>query len=388
MKKNKAPKQEVEIQAAPEEVLPDLPEDTSDIALDQAIQDFSDVAGGKDYKIRAEMFDKEDRSWYTLDTLPFDSGFDPLFIMKKYGSGRYRFTFLDDHGRYIRRPEGGGQFQKFFKAPPEPVKQDVQDPLNNPVVTLMIQNMKDQAAQSLKMVELMAGRQTTGPTLLEQIQVLKAIQGFTPESKDPLDMLDKVLRIQGRLTDNKEEAPKTGVAQDLLAAKEILQALGLGKLFNKAPAAPGVEALPAPVEKENQEIPIMDQKTFFKPYVRALLKLASDSADPGDAALHLMEQLDLYIIPALTEENKKKYGAVVTEELVWDKVIEAAGNKEKIEAAFKVFPEMEAQRDWLLKVLEASLKLAAEENEPVEEPGPLTPDATVNGTGDIKEETH
>ena len=77
--------------------------------------------------------------------------------------------------------------------------------------------------------------------------------------------------------------------------------------------------------------------------------------------------LDAEIVPALALQ----YAGFVDESGVWDRLIEAANNPERVEKVFHTAPSLEPHRTWVMNVIQAAVKQMTAEAEP--EP------ATVNG---------
>ena len=168
-------------------ILPDMAE----MEAAEKLGVFHDRFGEKDYKVRVELFNKDDNEFEIVDTVKLD-GFDPFSNLKKYGGGRYRLSLLDDSGKYVK---GGRMEVRIAKVAAEV---DAPKPQQDNGMTAMIAMLQAQNAQNVEILKAALGRpvsEAKGPSLTELIAALAGIKNLSPKEADGMGGVKGTLEL-------------------------------------------------------------------------------------------------------------------------------------------------------------------------------------------------
>ena len=367
----KLSKKIIEVDAQESEAQEPEPTQEDFVYADRLAQ-FRSIAGESEYRLRAQIYSREGHTWEVIDSYPLSDDFDPVNVMKEYGTGKYRFSLIDDRGRYVSTPDVAGSFTLTFRASPRKPGDEIKpqvSPLQDPTVQMMFQVMKDSQAQTLEILKA-SMTNPKGESLSSQLELLLKMRSLVPEQQNPLDMMDKLVRLMNSIKEKAERGePETGWASDLLMVKKIAEEFGIADKLKAMTGKPQALTAPQEVVQNPPAPPVQDIKEYFRPYARALVKLAKEENDPRTGADFLIDQLELMIVPKLSEENG------VPEDVVWEKIIAEAKNQQSIENVFQIYLELVPHMDWVKSVIMLAVK-ACEEEEAAPDPEPVI---TTNG---------
>lgn len=334
----------------------------SEVDAEEKLSEFMEQFGGKDYKVRVERFNKEDKAWDHLDTYPLD-GFDAFAVCKGHGGGRYRLTFLNESGKYVK----GGQPQIRIAAPPPgavAVEKPDTDPLKHPLVALLLAQSEKSRQEMIELFKTISARpEPQKSTTNEVMDLLMKVRAMEPKGDDTMKkLLDTILVSVVEKGLNPEPTESGGgLMSDLKDALEAGKALGLlqprgPRVLNAPTPAPGAPktALPAPAPAPEAPVnPIIEE---VKKYVPIFLKWAKRGESVQVAADFLVAELQEEIVPLIIA-NYKIPGITLTETMVLQNLIDRSAKPEEVAAILTFAPDLAPYKEWVEKVVKASVDL-------------------------------
>lgn len=327
----------------------------------EKLSEFMELFGGKEYRVRVEQYDQADKCWAHVDTFNVD-GFEPYEVCKKYGPGRYRMTFLNERGRYVR----GGQPQIRIGGRPLPpdaipgaaLAPVESDPLKHPLVALLLANAEQSRKESNDLIRaLLTKPEPAKSSSMEVIELFKSMRSLAPE--DSMKKVQETLMMRmiekgleggdgggdgggGILSDIKDALP---ILREMLAARAQPPAVR-----TVPPAArlslPGAQ--PAVVAKPATETP-NPMLEALKPYVAIFKAKAENNIDQDRAAGYLIDELYDSVIPLIKKHIP--VAALASDEAVIESLVGRAKNPAQVEELFAHVPDLAAHRDWVLGVI-------------------------------------
>lgn len=350
-----------------------VPDSIAELETEGKLAFFHDKFGEKDYKVRIEVFHREDNEWEMVDTVKLD-GFDPFNSLKKYGGGRYRLSLLDDGGCYVK---GGRMEVRIAQAA---VSAQAASPSNQPdaSMSLLIETLKAQNAQSLEIIKASLGRpipEQKGPSLTELISALSGLKGLTPKEDGGMGGIEKTLglmKLVKELMPEPAESSGEGVMGEIAQAVKVASEMGLLNRGQRGPApaprqapppqnlAAGTVVLnpepPTPIEEpESPMRPVIDK---LKSYVPTFISWAKRDKPVEDAADFLIDELDNEIVPLIVKHYKPGGVITLTREVVWGDLLSKAKDPNQVIAIFSAVPELGAYRSWVERVIAEAVKVA------------------------------
>lgn len=368
----------------PEDSTIELP-DMKDLEAEEKLAVFHNKFGGEDYKIRIEIFNKEDNEWESVANLKL-AGFDSFDSLKKYGAGRYRMSLLDNGGLYVK----GGRMECRISsaaieadkaaAPPAP-------PPDNGM-TAIVAMLQAQNAQNVEILKAMIGRpvsESKGPSLTELIAAMAGLRNLTPKEdggtggiKGTLELMKLVKEIMPA----PESGGEGGVMDEVARAVELfgkvsplIEARRRGapiQVPQPAPAAlpanlaGGAISVPQPHPAEEPEAdpmkPIIEKA---QSYVPQLVAWASRGKDIEDAAYFILDELEAEIVPALVK-NFRPGGMTLSPEYVFGELLKRAQDPAQVEAIFVAAPALAPYKEWFIRVINRAVEIETTPEAPAE----------------------
>lgn len=372
---------EEEAEPSDKEVMNMTPDEEAELLAQEKtaelLADFQERFADQPAKVLVEKYDIEG-DWAICRKYPL-AGFEQENVKAEFGGGKYRGTLLDATGRYVK----GGRIT--FKFADSVVKESqdkkADNPLENPVVVMMLESMKSQQNTMLELTKSMIAAQATAPTkggtLGEVVEVVKSLNSMGPKDK-PLDNFKETLglvKLLKEATTDSDSESSGGIFSQIKEFLEVVPALKDQLAQMKPPVggpspvgAPG--PLPAEVNPNGlKEIRVMDPLT--KKVVELVPKFvggARANAPIGEWGSFLLDAFDTEVLPVLLPVLKEKYPAFVKDEDdAYDIVLRLA--KEPNERA-KVFSEIKPLAPytvWVNQVIDEAIRLAeTPEETPVE----------------------
>lgn len=188
-------------------------EQDENVELNAFLNEFS----GSDYKVVVRKLSKDGSTWERVKTLPLDQ-FDPDLLSEYYGGGKYKFTFIDNKGKFIK------QFTCVYA---EKIKNDIdkqnnqgnqnnykddfslqillnQLNSNNQMLIEMIRNFKPPQQETLKftdIISLIATIKQMFPqqNISEMMEILRTGIDLGQSSTGETSTLDKLIDIFGKI---------------------------------------------------------------------------------------------------------------------------------------------------------------------------------------------
>lgn len=364
-----------------EEVELDESPSDDEIEVGEKVSDFQAKFSGKQYKVRIERFNVQEGDWEWVTRLPLE-GFEPFNVLPKYGGGRFKAVLIDEGGRYVK----GGIMEFRFAAQVEiQTAEKPRSALEDPVVLIMIENMKSQNAMLMEVLKSSIPAQAAmAPKGLDAIQMMDMLSKFSaltaPKEngvKNLLDMMGLFEKAKDAFTP--EERESGGLVSEI---KEAIGALALlPQIRAMAPGGPATVPGPVPGRVISPTAPIVmsvvpETKAKGKPvkvpdpispaaqkilfYVPKLEEAARENQPAEKWAEKILDILDDEVIPALVKEHH----GFVTPESIYDRLLEGAKNNEERETVFIHAPSLLPYKEWIFRVMDESIKI-------VEEPDPL-----------------
>lgn len=306
-------------------------------------------------KILVEKFDEEG-DWAVCRKYPL-AKFDPDAVRLEYGGGKYRCTLFDSHGKWVK--EGRTHF-KFANSIIKPVvDQKPENPLENPVVVMMIKSMESQQHMMMELAKSFltapnvpgAGKSSG---LSEVVEVVQKLNTMTAKEK-PMDSLKETLglmKLVKEVTGDSDGEGKGGLLSDLKDVIEVLPLLKehIGQLKTPAPM------LATPAKKETELDPLTQKIVDLVP---KFIGGARSNAPVPEWGSYLFNVFDSEIVPLLLPVMKEKYRAIVSnEDDVYDIVIKLAKDPAERAAGLKQIPPLAPYLAWVNPVIDEAIRIA------------------------------
>lgn len=331
----------------------ELPPDEDDNKLAEFLQFF----GGKEYKVRVEEFDKAEKVWLHLDTFPVDD-FEPYETCKRFGPGRYRLTFLNDKGKYVRGGQPqiriGGRALPAVAAAPASVEQN---PLANPIVAMMLAQANENAKANRELLQALLTRpeapKSTTNEVMDLLLKLKAMDPKEPKGDDTMKKLMEALTMKmiERGMEGGEGGGEGGIMSEIKDALPILKEILAAKAPQRAglvpaPARPAAQITNTPTPEATAVNPLIEA---LKPYLAIFKSKAEKNADKERAAQFLLDELDETVIPLI--KTHVPIAALASDAAVMDSLLSRAKDPAQVEALFTACPELVPHREWITAVI-------------------------------------
>jgi hypothetical protein len=347
-----------------EEEIQQEKEDTRRLETEEWLTEFRERFTDQPATVLVEKFD--DNEWaicrrYALSTFDYES------VLNEFGGGIYRATLIGPDGRYVK--EGRTRFK--FAAPivkPSNTATAPTNPLDNPIVAMMLKAQEAQTAQSMEITKALiaTGGGGKGSDIGQLIVALKGLQDLTPKEKpmqnfkETLDMIKTVKEISGD-TDS-----KGGLLSDLRDFLEVWPTVKEKFAEIKPPAgsaAPAATPMPAIPERKPATLdPLTEKIVKLVPKYVTAAKKSEPIETWGDT---LLADFDTEILPILTPMMKKQYGVLVKDEDdVYDILLRYAKDPKEREVIFRDITPLAPFREWVNRVVDEAIRLA--ETEPAE----------------------
>lgn len=379
--KNRPPKNDpppfIETEGEDEIELPNL----KDLEAEEKLAVFHKKFGGEDYKIRVEVFNREENEWEMVANLKL-AGFDSFDSLKKYGAGRYRMSLLDNGGLYVA---GGRMECRISAAAIEAAKADA-PPAPPPQDNGVIEMMKAQNAQNLELIKALVGRpvqESKGPSLTELIAAMAGLRNLAPKEdggtggiKGTLELMKLVKEIMPA----PESGGEGGVMDEVSRAVELFTKVSpmIEARRRSAPVAlpnpatvpanlaGGAVTVPTPQPAEEAEAdpmkPIIEKA---QSYVPQLVAWASRGKDIDDAAYFVLDEIEAEIVPALVK-NFRPGGMTLSHEYVFGELLKRAQDPAQVEAIFVAAPALVPYKEWFVRVINRAVEIETTPEEPTQ----------------------
>jgi len=329
----------------------------------EKLSEFMQLFGGKEYKVRVEEFNNEEKIWLHLDTFPVD-GFEPFETCKRFGPGRYRLTFLNDKGRYVK----GGQPQIRIGgkalaaiAASAPASQDA-NPLNNPIVMMMLAQANENAKANAELVRAILLRpEPAKSTTNEVMDLLIKLKAMDPkETKD--DTMKKLsealmMKMIEKGMDGGDGDGGGGLLSEIKDAMPIIKEVLAARLPQRAPA-PRPTQISAPPSEVPAVNPLIEA---LRPYLAIFKAKAEKNADKERAANFLLDELDESVIPLI--KLHVPLAAMASDAAVMESLISRAKDPAQVETLFSACPELVPHKEWIVSVIAQAVAIAETPNE-------------------------
>lgn len=348
------------------------------------LAEFLENFGGKEYKVRVDKFNKEDKVWEHVDTFPLD-GFEAYETCKRFGGGRYRLTFLNEKGKYVAG--GQPQIRIAMQAVPAVAAQAAQveqDPLKHPLVAMMIASAEKANAQTNELLKVVLARpEPAKSSTIEVLELMEKLKRFEPN--DPMKKVQEALLM--KMIERGLDGGAGGETGDKSAWQEIVEGLKDAKslgVFDKIlgaqrPAAPAGLRPPQAAPKVSVQIgrdpgpeepapmppasPIMEA---LRPFAAIFAQKAANGVSSQDAGGYLYDEFCETVIPVI---RKNVFAAkFMGDGSLIDYAINAANDPAQVEQLFMLAPELAAHRDWVLATITEAIKVAMTPEEPANAP--------------------
>jgi hypothetical protein len=376
---------------------PDPAGDPGELEEADKLAEFQAEFGGREYKVRAERFNKEDSAWEIVGLFPLD-GWDSYTILKPFGGGRYRTTLLNEKGKYV----AGGRLELRIASTPapaavEPAKKPEDNPLAHPVVSMMIKQLEANQLQTTELLKTVLAKPAAEPaqkvpTPLEMIEVLGKLKTLTPGEEsfskklnELVGMMDLMERLRGGDRGGSGGDGDGGgflqmLKDGIAAAKELHQLRPAGgrptaalPAAPAAPAAPAQPAIDAPIkvnlpgaaaeaaaqpakESSNVPTPLIEGLKLHLDVVR---QKAEAGADVSETADWLIDQLYDFAVPLVRQHLA--LAKFASDHGIVEQLVNRASDPEQLTQALAHAPELVKHRPWIEQVIASTAKKLAPE---------------------------
>lgn len=364
-----------------------LPEPDNGVSpeYEQKLSDWKGKFLGHAFKVRVEKYNPADKDFDHLDLIMLD-GFDEFEMGKTYGPGRYRFSLLDEDGKY--HVGGRTHFRYAGKAVPVDDNRHDDNPFNNPLVQMMFENQKQQAAMLMDVLKATIPARAEadkGNDITKLIGALKDLKAMSPKEeggnamksvKDALDLAKQLKDLGG---DSNNGGDSGGFMSDIKDALQVVAALKTPPPMQRPPGPrPQTQPRPTPgavtpgspivINKEPPMLPGISKILFYVPKFQ---EAASKNESHEKWAEFLLTILDTDVVPDLVSayggflRNNVANGET-KEDVAMGLISDAGKDAHKIEKIFVYAPVLAPYRDWVLAVVSKAVDLY--ENGPTDEP--------------------
>ncbi len=375
---------------AERETISDDPQELDEVMSGRAVEDYEDAEklgefmeqfGGKEYKVRLEQMNATDKVWEFLDTFPLD-GFDAFETCKKFGRGRYRLTFLNERGKYVK----GGQPQiriggviPTSATSPAPVAES--DPLKHPMIVMMMAQMKDAATQQTELLKvILAKPEPAKSSSVEVLDMLAKLKAMTPEKKEDGTMaeLSKMLLVKmiEKGLDNSEggsSGGEGGILGEIKDAMPIIKEILAGKLQTRSVAPPQNVtppvrvSLPSPSKEAPMVAEIHPAVADLLPFAAVLARKAENKVEVERSAQWLIDEIYDSVVPII--KTHIPVAKLASEEAIVESLVGRAKDPAQLEEIFKAAPVLAPHREWVLAVIAKAVEILTTEEVPGETDG-------------------
>jgi len=348
-----------------EEAIEQEKSDNRRLETEEWLSEFRERFTDQPATVLVEKFD--DNEWaicrrYALSTFDYES------VLNEFGGGTYRATLIGPDGRYVK--EGRTRFK--FATPvlkPSIVPAAPTNPLENPVVAMMIEAQKAQNAQMLEITRSMiaAGGAGGGKSDVGQlITGLKALQDLAPKDK-PLDSFKDTLNMMKLVKEVTGEGDgKGGLLSEIRQFLEVYPAIK-EQLSTIKPALPppAVASAGAPVTvttPERSPTPLDPLSQKIVNLVPKYVKAGKESKPLVEWGKNLLDDFDTEILPLLLPVWRNQYGPLVKDEDdVYDVLLRYAEDPKEVEKIFKEIPPLAPYKEWCTRVIAEACRQAITE---------------------------
>jgi len=381
---------------APQDEIVDLEDvielpDMAELEAEEKLAVFHNKFGGEDYKIRVEIFNKDENDWDMVANLKL-AGFDSFDSLRKYGAGRYRLSLLDTGGHYVK---GGRMDARISPAAIEAHKIENPPAVVENGMTAIVAMLQNQNTQNLELMKAMIGRplppESKGPSLTELITAMSGLRGLTPKDEGGMGGVKGTLELMKLVKELMPEPDKGGNDGSLVG--ELSQAVELfGKVSpmlearrraNPAPAtrpanlaASGAIVMPSPEPEPEPEDPMKPINDKIQSYIPGLTAWAARGKDIEDAADFVLDEVEAEIVPLIVKHYRPG-GITLTKDFIFGQLLEKANDPAQVEAIFAFAPALAPYKEWFARVIAKAVEFATDqEDAPDVAPAPA---AEVNG---------
>ena len=336
--------------------------DKAQAEIDEILDEFKGRLGNEGTgQIRCQKWNEKEREFAHCQTYPFDD-FSLDSLRDAYGGGKYRFFLLDDRGRPVK---GGSRRCLIAERPAAasaaaPVPAAPQNPMENPIVQMMLENLREQNRQSTEILKALIARpEPPRQGLGEVIESLGKIKALTPEVKgnNLKDTLELIAVAKGFLGEGKSSG-EGGIVSELVDALKLMRDSGLVR-GGQVPAAP-VPTLPSPPSIETSTVaprpaPVMDPITQkLQGYIPLLLSWGRRGESVENAADFVLGEIEDDIAPFLAQ----LHGVPVS--LVLSRLKDAARDPREIDKLLTAAPALREVEGWVRQVIALTLRYSEE----------------------------
>jgi hypothetical protein len=348
--------------------------DMGQLEIEEKLGVFHARFGEKDYKVRVELFNKEDNEFEIVDTVKLD-GFDPFSSLKKYGGGRYRLSLLDEGGKYVA---GGRMEVRIAKvaadlAAPAPAQDNG--------MALVLASLQSQNAQNLELLKAMIGRplppESKGPSLTELIAAMSGLRNLTPKEDGGMGGIKGTLELMKLVKEILPEPAvedKSGVMGEVAQAVELFGKLGPMIAARRQVQGPRPATSPAvapevppnyaagsvivnPEAAPEQESPMKPVIDKVQSYIPQLLAWAQRGKDVEAVAEFVLDEVDNEIVPLIVRHYRPG-GITLNNDLVFEQLLAKTQDPAQIAAIFTVAPALVPYREWFERVIAKAYEYA------------------------------
>ncbi len=340
------------------------------------LSEFQSRFSDQPVRILVEKYD-DAGDWGMCHKYPLH-GFEQESVKAEFGGGKYRGSLVGPDGRFIK---GGRIHFKFAESLSHLVNAPKTDnPLDNPMVLMMIKSMEAQQNQMLELAKSMITAQTSTPKsggLVELIEAMKSLKTMTPTDSKPIDNFKEtlgIMKLVKEVTGDGDGDGKGGILSDLKDVLEVLPQLKEQMAALKPPALPvPAQTVVIPTAHE-KEVPMGTMDPLSQKIIDLVPKFvgaAKASAPVPQWGAYLLDMFDTEILPVLLPVLQAKYKALVKDEDdVYDIVLRLGKDAGERENVFKQIPPLAPYRPWVNAVIDHAIMLAespeVEENAPQE----------------------
>ncbi len=329
------------------------------------LTEFQERFSDQPVKVLVEKYDAAG-DWCYCRKYPL-AGFDQDVIRDDFGGGKYRASLFGVNGRYIKEGRHFFKFEEPLKQGPVAVKPE--NPLENPVVAMMLKAMESNQKTVVDMMTAMitsqsAAKPATG--LGEIVEVMKGLNGLAPKAEKPFENFKETLGLMKLLkeaTGDKDGESKGGLLGDIKDFLEIYPTIK-DQLSNLKPALPAAVPVGPALGVVGGAEPER-KTTIMDPLSRKIIDLvphfvggARANAPAPEWAAYLLGELDTGVMPILLPVMKEKYKPLVNDEDdVYDILLKLAKDPAEREKIYLQIPPLAGYKDWMNRVIDEAVRL-------------------------------
>lgn len=331
--------------------------------MQELLSDFQHRFSDQPAKILVEKYDSEG-DWALCKKYPL-AGFEQDHVKAEFGGGKYRGILFDEHGKYVK---GGRINFKFAESLiKEPVEKRPENPLENPIVAMMIKSMESNQTMLLQLTQSMITASSANAPksggLAEIVEVVKSLNSMTAKEK-PLDNFKETLGLVKLLKEatGSGDEEKGGLLSEIREFLEVAPLLKEQLAQIKPPAGPlGPNPQQGVVTTVNTE-----RKPTMDPLTKKVIELvpqfvggARANAPIAEWGEFLLDKFDTEILPLLLPIMKEKYKALVKDEDdCYDIILRYAKDPEERASALKQIAPLAPYGPWVNQVIDEAIRIA------------------------------